>query len=137
LGAWLGKRAEPGDVILLTGRLGAGKTSLTRGIARGLGIERPVQSPTFVLVRELAGRIPLFHIDLYRLETVAEITDLGLDEYFYGPGITVVEWADRGKGLLPAENLSIDILISSDSGRVLNLRPHGSRYAQLLAGLKL
>jgi tRNA threonylcarbamoyladenosine biosynthesis protein TsaE len=95
LGARLGKLARPGDCFLLVGKLGAGKTCLTQGIARGLGIREYAASPSFVVVRELYGRLPLYHMDLYRLENIEEIADLGLDDYFYGQGVSVVEWGKR------------------------------------------
>ena len=103
LGTRLGKIARPGDVILLVGKLGAGKTCLTQGIAWGLGIDEYAASPSFVLVRELHGRLPLYHVDFYRLENLEEIAELGLDEYFYGQGVSVVEWADKAMELLPPE----------------------------------
>jgi len=137
LGERIGRLARPGDVILLNGGLGAGKTSLTRGIARGLGIEETVQSPTFVLARELMGNIPLYHIDLYRLDSLAEIADLGLDEYFYGQGLTVVEWADKGTHLLPEDNLSIKIEIKGENIRIFSLVPSNAHYQKMVSALTL
>ena len=95
LGRYLGTVAQPGSVILLQGNLGAGKTTLTQGIGVGLGVESNITSPTFTLVKEYAGRIPLFHIDLYRLDDPDDIGDLGLDEYFVRNGVCVVEWPER------------------------------------------
>jgi len=136
IGRRLGELARPGDVFLLVGRLGAGKTCLTQGIARGLGITGYAASPSFVIVRELPGRLPLFHIDLYRLERLEEIAELGLDDYLYGQGVCVVEWADRGLSLLPAERLLIEIGYLSESERSLRLRPRGRRYRDIADKLK-
>ena len=101
IGICLGKIAEPGDLFLLTGALGSGKTCLTQGIARGLDIQGHVISPTFVLVRQCRGRHLMYHIDLYRLDSIEEIMDLALEEYLYGDGICVIEWAEKGKDVLP------------------------------------
>lgn len=135
LGACLGELAEPGDIFLLSGRLGAGKTCLTQGIARGLGSREYALSPTFVLMREIKGRLPLYHIDLYRLDRINEIADLGLDDYLYGHGLTVIEWAEKGLGILPAEHLLIKIDYLNDNERSIGLFPHGKRYNRLLPKL--
>ncbi len=135
LGRRLGELARAGDVVLLVGELGVGKTCLTQGIAWGLGIEDYTLSPSFVLLREYQGRLPLYHMDLYRLETVEEILDLGLDDYFYGQGISVVEWADRGPGVLPAEHLLIAISYLGENQRRLRLEAGGERSRELLQGL--
>ena len=95
LGRYLGREAQPGSVFLLQGNLGAGKTTLTQGIGLGLGVKSHITSPTFTLVKEYPGRIPLFHIDLYRLEDPDDIGGLGLDDYFAGMGVCVVEWPER------------------------------------------
>ena len=135
-GKSLGKIARAGDVILLVGKLGAGKTCLTQGIAWGLDIDDYAASPSFVLVRELYGRLPLYHVDFYRLENLAEIAELGLDEYFYGKGVSVVEWAEKALSLLPPENLLIEMEYLSDSERRLKLKPSGKRYREIVAQLK-
>jgi tRNA threonylcarbamoyladenosine biosynthesis protein TsaE len=135
LGVRLGRLAWPGAVFWLVGKLGAGKTCLTRGIARGLGVDGPVLSPSFVLVRELPGRIPLYHADLYRLDSPAELADLGLEEYIYGKGLTVIEWADKGQGFLPAEHLRIEIEYGEGGIRRFRLMAHGPAYAVLLEKL--
>lgn len=136
LGTRVGKLAEPGDIILLTGNLGAGKTCLTQGIAWGLDSQEYALSPTFVLMRELKGRVPLYHIDLYRLDLIEEIDDLGLDDYLYGQGVSVIEWAEKGLDVLPSEHLLIKIDYLSDNERSLELIPRGRRYEKLLARLK-
>jgi tRNA threonylcarbamoyladenosine biosynthesis protein TsaE len=130
-GKILGKSTLPGDVILLEGKLGAGKTCLTQGIARGLGIDDYVLSPTFVIMRELYGRLTLYHIDLYRLDNIEESLDLGLDDYLYGKGICVVEWAEKAISILPKNHLLIRIDYLSDTERNFMLEPNGKRYQEL------
>lgn len=137
LGVHLGKLAQVGDVFLLTGSLGSGKTCLTQGIAWGLGVKEYAFSPSFVIARKYYGRLPLYHIDFYRLDRIEEIVDLGLDEYFYGNGVCVVEWAEKGIIVLPQENLLIRLSYISDTERSLSLEPRGKRYSQLLKSLSL
>jgi len=136
LGARIGELTLPGDILLLIGALGTGKTCLTQGIAWGLGIKEYAVSPSFVIVRELYGRLPLYHIDLYRLDHIEEIVELGLDDYLYGSGVCVVEWAEKGLSVLPTEHLMIQISYLSDSERSFQLKPSGKRYLQILAQLK-
>ncbi|MDD4876244.1 MAG: tRNA (adenosine(37)-N6)-threonylcarbamoyltransferase complex ATPase subunit type 1 TsaE [Dehalococcoidales bacterium] len=136
LGIRIGELAIAGDTILLVGNLGTGKTCLTQGITWGLGIKDYALSPSFILVRELYGRLPLYHIDLYRLDHLEEITDLGLDDYLYGDGICVIEWAEKGLNLLPIENLLIHINYLSDTERSFQFQPHGKRYTEITAQLK-
>ncbi|NUQ02132.1 MAG: tRNA (adenosine(37)-N6)-threonylcarbamoyltransferase complex ATPase subunit type 1 TsaE [Armatimonadetes bacterium] len=107
LGEQLGRQARAGDVIALLGPLGAGKTTLTHGLAAALGVEGPVPSPTFVLVREYGARLRLVHVDAYRLEGDQDAWAIGLDEHLPGDGLTVVEWADRIADLLPAGALTV------------------------------
>ncbi len=121
IGRALGGAARKGDVILLVGPLGAGKTCLAQGIAQGLEVASQVISPSFVLVREHQGRLPFYHIDLYRVDQSKEIEDMGLDEYLYGDGICVVEWADRAIGLLPTEHLLIKMEYVSPRVRKLTI----------------
>lgn len=136
IGMKLGKSAAAGDVILLVGPLGAGKTCLTQGIARGLGIHEYTASPSFVLVREYQGKLPLYHIDLYRLDKIEEVTQLGLDDYLYGKGVCVVEWADKGLTVLPGEHLLIEMQVISPLKRKLSFTPRGTRYLEMLSKLK-
>jgi len=136
LGKILGRLAQPGDVFLLVGNLGAGKTCLTQGIAWGLGITEYIMSPSFVIMREYLGRLPMYHVDLYRLENAVEIADLGLDEYFYGRGLSVVEWADRAVNLLPADNLTVAMEHVSLDKRVVGLKTNGKRYEVLVDSLR-
>ncbi len=138
LGVRIGELAEPGTVVALQGDLGAGKSVLARGIARGLGIPGRVPSPTFILVAEYTtGRLPLHHADLYRLSEPSELENLGLDEVLGSDGLVVVEWADRFAGLLPEDSLVIRIAIEADpmGPRVLGLTAGGPRSRRLLDGL--
>lgn len=109
LGRTIGEHASAGDVFLLTGPLGAGKTCLTQGIALGLGVEGYVRSPTFVLMTRHQGRLTLHHLDLYRIGSPAEAWDLGLDEQLFGEGVCVIEWADRAPEIFPEDCLWIDL----------------------------
>ena len=136
LGRNIGSSAQPGDVCLLSGRLGAGKTCLTQGIAWGLGITEYAASPTFVLMREMTGgRLPLYHIDLYRLDHLEEIADLGLDDYFYAKGVCVVEWAEKGINILPTEHLQVQIHYVSEERRRFVISPNGRRYKEMIVAL--
>ena len=135
-GMRIGELALPGDIFLLVGSLGAGKTCLTQGIAWGLGIKEYALSPSFVIVRELHGRLPLYHVDLYRLDNIKEIAELGLDDYLYGNGVCVIEWAEKGLDILPAEHLLIEISYLSDTERGFKLKPSGKRYVKMAARLR-
>lgn len=136
VGEQIGKVARAGDVILLVGGLGAGKTCLTQGIAKGLGVNEYTASPSFVLVREYHGRLPLYHIDLYRLTNLEEVADLGLDGYFQGKGVSVVEWADRALELLPQEHMLVNLSYLSQARRKLRFEPKGGRYEEMLLELR-
>ena len=136
LGRRLGETALPGDVLLLVGKLGVGKTCLTQGIAWGLGIKEYTMSPSFVIMRELYGRLPLYHIDLYRLDHIEEIADLGLDDYLCGGGISVVEWAEKAFSILPREYLMIEIGYLAGTGRRFQMKPSGQHYRKIVAQLK-
>ena len=138
LGSFLAKLAQSGDIFLLTGELGTGKTCLTQGIARGLGIKEYAFSPSFVIIREYHGRLPLYHIDFYRLDNIDEIADLGLEEYFYGKGICVIEWAEKGLPIMPQENLFITLnyVSNSETERTIWFTPKGRRYLELVSQLK-
>ncbi|GIN93408.1 tRNA (adenosine(37)-N6)-threonylcarbamoyltransferase complex ATPase subunit type 1 TsaE [Siminovitchia terrae] len=125
----LGKILKPADVLLLEGDLGAGKTTFTKGLASGLGIKRNVNSPTFTIIKEYHGRIPLYHMDVYRLEDSFE--DLGFDEYFYGDGVTVVEWAQFIEDQLPQSHLSLYIYHENQNQRRIVFQPTGTRYEAL------
>lgn len=127
LGERLGKLLAPGDVIALYGDLGAGKTTLTRGIAVGMGLDADIHSPTFTLIHEHLGAIPLYHIDLYRLSDEHEIESLGLEEYIYGDGVTVIEWGEKIRSILPVERLDITLRTTGDAERELTLETQSER----------
>lgn len=136
----LGRRLAPllkaGDVIALYGELGAGKTCLVRGLAKGLGIaEDQVASPSFSLINEYPGPLPLFHMDCYRLHLEEEIEELGLEEYFDGSGITVIEWAERIKEL-PEDRLDIFFSIPDETRRHIRIKGFG-KMAQRMKEYKL
>lgn len=138
LGAQVGNLVEPGDLILLDGDLGAGKTTFTKGLAKSLGIDRNVKSPTFTLVREYhQGRLPLYHMDVYRLED-GGAEDLGLDEYFDGDGVSVVEWSEFIQELLPSDYLRITLSRATDAAdtRQITFEPNGAHYQKLVDQLK-
>ncbi len=136
LGMRIGQLAVAGDVFLLVGQLGAGKTCLTQGIAWGLDIDEYTLSPSFVIMRELYGRLPLYHIDLYRLDRIEESLDLGLDDYLYGRGVCVIEWAEKALQILPEEHLLIKIGYLSDTERGFEIKPAGQHYREMLAQLE-
>jgi tRNA threonylcarbamoyladenosine biosynthesis protein TsaE len=124
---------KAGDVITLAGDLGAGKTTFTKGVAKGLNISRTVNSPTFTIVKEYEGALPLYHIDAYRLEDSDE--DIGFEEYFSGDGITVVEWAVFIEDFLPAERLEISIKNLDESKRIIELQPIGKHFEKICGEL--
>lgn len=125
----LAEIVEPQDTITLEGDLGAGKTTFTQAFAKGLGITRTVNSPTFTIMKQYNGRLPLNHLDVYRLEDSDE--DLGWDEIFYGDAVTVVEWAHLIERNLPGERLAIEIRRVDENARVITLIPFGKRYELL------
>ena len=136
LGCAVGKRARPGDVYLLSGPLGAGKTCFTQGVAEGLGVEGYVRSPTFVLMTRHHGRLTLHHIDLYRIGSPAEAWDLGLEEQLFDSGVCVIEWAERAEGLLPEDALWLEIDYGDAEGRrEMVFEAESSRYGEILAEL--
>jgi tRNA threonylcarbamoyladenosine biosynthesis protein TsaE len=138
LGSYLGELAQKADVFLLMGELGTGKTCLIQGVARGLDVKEYAFSPSFVILREYHGRLPLYHIDFYRLDHIEEIADLGLEEYFYGDGVCVVEWAEKGSQVVPRDNLLITIqyIPASQTERSICLKPQGERYYELIEQFK-
>ena len=136
-GRGLGALLEKGMVIALKGELGAGKTTLVKAVATGLGIlEEDVCSPSYTLINEYEGRLPVYHFDLYRLTDSSELYELGYDDYLEGEGISIVEWADAVPDALPGEYLSIKIDIVSDDERCFTVTAAGKRYETLVAELK-
>lgn len=120
---------QPGDLLALEGDLGAGKTTFTQGLARGLGVRNVVNSPTFTIIKEYQGRLPLYHMDVYRVGD--DVDSLGLDDYFFGEGVCVVEWASLIEDVLPQERLTIFLRTAGDEQRLIELVPQGDRYVRL------
>lgn len=135
-GERLGAVLRAGDVVLLRGVLGAGKTRLAQGIGRGLGVAGPIASPTFVLVNEHRGRERFYHADLYRIAEAAELDELGLREEAER-GVLAVEWPERADGLLPAATLTVELATVSEGERLLRLRAGDERGRAVLAALGL
>jgi tRNA threonylcarbamoyladenosine biosynthesis protein TsaE len=117
IGRRLAEDLRPGDVVALSGELGAGKTTLVKGIALGLGVREPVTSPTFTLIQEYEGRLPVYHVDLYRIREAESLEDLGLEEYFYGTGVTLVEWPEKAASFLPPSALTVNISVQAGGRR--------------------
>jgi len=137
IGEKIGKLLTAGDLVCLEGPLGAGKTVITQGIAKGLGVKDYINSPTFNIIKEYEGRVPFYHMDLYRLEEADELVDLGYEEYVYGRGVSVIEWADRAIDFLPEERLIINMDYGEDEfSRVIEIIPSGHRYEKLVENLE-
>lgn len=137
-GVKLGKLLKAGDIVCLNGDLGAGKTTLSKSIGLGLGVEDYITSPTFNLINEYTGRLTMYHFDVYRLENVDDLYDLGFDDYFYGNGVCVIEWADRIEGLIPADRIVLDIENGEDSEeRIIKIQGKGSSYEELIKELNI
>jgi len=132
LAARLAREARAGDVITLIGELGAGKTVFAKGFGAGLGVPGTISSPSFILMAEYEGRLPLFHLDLYRLADAAEAIAGGLLDERQAAGVTVIEWADRLRGLLPAARLEVIIEGTGDAPRTITLRATGPHYRRYL-----
>lgn len=133
LGALLAPLLQVGDVVLLSGDLGAGKTRFTKGLAEGLGIAEPITSPTFNILLVHEGRLPLFHFDLYRLDEAEQLEDLDYFATLESNGVAVVEWGDRFPEAVPADGLDIVIRITGDTERLIEVRPLGPRGEALAA----
>lgn len=141
IGQRLGELLRPGDVVLLTGEFGAGKTHLIKGIVRGLGSEDLVTSPSFVFVNEYRARpgrerLTIYHADLYRIESPAALEGIGLDEALSDDGVALVEWAERAQERLPEQHLAVHLRHLSETERVLRFVPNGRRYAAIVEELK-
>ena len=132
LGCSIGISASKGDIVLLFGGLGSGKTVISKGIAKGLGVEAYVTSPTFTIMQVYQGRLNMYHFDLYRLNNTDEMADLGYEEFIYSDdGVAVVEWAERLQELLPESYLRIDINSLSDSMRKITIKSIGNDHDDL------
>jgi len=123
LGEKLASGLEKGDVVALYGDLGSGKTTFTKGIGQGLGVKdsRYINSPTFVLIKEYEARIPLYHMDLYRLDNLQAIEEIAATEYIYGDGVTIIEWAEKIKGLLPKRHIAVNFVIKDENKREITV----------------
>jgi tRNA threonylcarbamoyladenosine biosynthesis protein TsaE len=129
LAAALGRILNAGDVVVLVGDLGAGKTTFAQGVARGLGVAGPVTSPTFTLVQQYEGRLPVAHVDVYRLDRIQELHDLGFEELVDGPGVTVIEWGDTVQQMLPPDRVVVRIEpAANDDARTLTIEFEGTRW---------
>jgi tRNA threonylcarbamoyladenosine biosynthesis protein TsaE len=137
IGRLLGTLLDAGDTICLFGDLGAGKTNFAYGIARGLDVrEQYITSPTFTFVNEYQGRVPLYHIDLYRLKGPDELENIGFDEYIESDGVTVIEWAERAEDELPMEHLRVYLTSVDEKSREIGFLAEGERYEKLMVELK-
>lgn len=130
-GIKLGKILKEKDIICLTGDLGAGKTHLTKGIAIGLEIEEDITSPTFTIVHEYAGRLPLYHFDVYRICDSSEMYEIGFDDYLFGNGVSIIEWANLVEDLIPEEAIQIELKYK-EVGRELIMSGLGKRFEEIV-----
>lgn len=131
LAAYIGSQSWPGLVIALDGDLGAGKTTFSKALAAAIGVKEVVSSPTFTIIKEYEGDLPFYHMDVYRL-SLEEADELGLDDYFYGHGVTVVEWASLIEELMPEQFLAIRLEYIDEQQRMVHMEAFGERYEQLL-----
>lgn len=123
LGEELGRQLGKGDVVALTGELGAGKTCFAQGLVKGLGVKTgKITSPTFILMNVYSGRLPVYHFDVYRMHNMNEILDIGYEEFFYGDGVTIIEWADKIKKLLPKTCIKVRMQISGPKERKITIK---------------
>ncbi|NMB28243.1 MAG: tRNA (adenosine(37)-N6)-threonylcarbamoyltransferase complex ATPase subunit type 1 TsaE [Tissierellia bacterium] len=138
-GERLGSLLQGGDVLSLIGDLGAGKTTLTKSIGKGLGVEDYITSPTFTLINEYKGRVWVYHFDVYRLEDEEDLLDLGYEDYFYSNGVTIIEWADKIKNILPENRIDIKIEKGKklDDDRIITLSGKGKRYEKIVKELNI
>lgn len=137
LGSALARVAQPGMVVALEGDLGAGKTTLVGGFAEEMGAVEPVASPTFVLMRVYRGRLVVYHFDAYRLEETDSLDDLGLEDYLWGDGVSLVEWAERIDHVLPEDRLDVTIEQVGEHARRVTISPRGPAHARMAARLEL
>ncbi len=131
----LAAMAKPGDVICLSGDLGAGKTTFTQYFAAALGIDELVTSPTFTIIQEYQGRIPLYHFDVYRIRTPYEMEDIGYEDYFYGKGVCMIEWPTLIEPLLPENHLWIELTVTGEFERNICLRGTNEYYEKKIEEL--
>lgn len=138
VGRKMGECLDAGDFIALTGELGSGKTWFTKGLALGLGVssDTVVTSPSFALMNAYEGRVTLFHMDVYRLESVSDFLDTGLEEYFYGDGVVVMEWADRWPEILPDCSIQVNFTVLDEQSREVAMSGHHVRAVRILEKIK-
>jgi tRNA threonylcarbamoyladenosine biosynthesis protein TsaE len=137
LGGRLAQAFRPGDVVVLAGDLGAGKTTFVQGVATALGVEEPVTSPTFTIVHEYEGRLPLVHVDVYRLDRLAELYDLGLEDIGNGAGVMLIEWGDIVAQALPPDRLVVRLELGADDDeRIISFAAHGASWRARVAQLE-
>ena len=138
IGRILGEALTAGDIVALTGELGAGKTCFTQGIARGLGVPEVYQitSPTFTLVNEYPGRLNLIHLDVYRLSSSRDLQDLGYEEFFFGKGVTVIEWAEKIQDIIPEKSLSVTMAYLDQNQRSIDMKGQPDQITRISNVLK-
>lgn len=135
-GRQLGQLLQEGSVLCLIGDLGAGKTLLVQGIAQGLGLNEEITSPTFTVMNVYEGIIPVYHFDLYRLESPEQLVDIGFDEYTNAGGIAIIEWPDKFPGFMPDSYLRIELIKTGDNDRLIKVSPQGAHHHLLYEELK-
>lgn len=136
LGKALGKRLKQGQIVCLIGNLGSGKTAFAQGVAEGMDVDDYVNSPTYTIVKEYLGRYPFYHMDVYRLGSEEELIDIGFEEYVYGSGVTLIEWADLIPDALPEHYLWIEIKAVGEQKRRINMTGNGKDYEVLIKELE-
>lgn len=133
----LGKLLKKDDILCLNGELGAGKTTMTKSIGLGLGVDEYITSPTFSLINQYDGDLMVYHFDVYRLENVEDIYDLGFDEYFFGGGVCIIEWAEKIERFLPKDIVVVDIKKGTDlNERTIQISGDGKRYKEIIEELE-
>jgi tRNA threonylcarbamoyladenosine biosynthesis protein TsaE len=138
IGRIIGEQLGAGDILALTGELGSGKTCITQGVARGIQVpeEYPITSPTFTLINEYPGRVMLYHMDMYRLTGPEDLADMGYEDYFYGDGLVVIEWAEKISDILPADNLYVSMRYLDESSREIRIAGDADKAGKINASLK-
>jgi tRNA threonylcarbamoyladenosine biosynthesis protein TsaE len=136
IGKIISRYLEKGTVLCLDGDLGAGKTAITQFIAKEFGVKEYITSPTFNIIKEYEGRLPFYHMDVYRIESEDDMYDLGYDEYIYSEGVTVIEWSENIKGILPDERIDIKIDRIDDNKRIMTIEGSGVVYEKITEELK-
>lgn len=136
VGKIIGRNLTNGTVLCLDGDLGAGKTTLTQFIAKEFGINEYLTSPTFTIIKEYEGKLPFYHMDVYRIESEEDMYDLGYDEYIYSEGVTIIEWSHKIKNILPKNRINIEIQRVGDNQRILHITGSGITYDNIIKELK-